>query len=130
MNIGTRLESDLKCQLFETEHPAYYGTVLKSFKAQNITDFTHMHKVMGVKFNEFDIKWKSWSQLYKAHVGQRVLTAILEVFDDVLFMNLVREHRKTIYKLDTTAEFDTGAAEFEKERGFMFPFFLPLKGSP
>ena len=130
MNIGTRLESDLKCQLFETEHPAYYGTVLKSFKAQNITDFTHMHKVMGVKFNEFDIKWKSWSQLYKAHVGQRVLTAILEVFDDVLFMNLVREHRKTIYKLDTTAEFDTWAAEFEKERGFMFPFFLPLKIPP
>ena len=130
MNIGTRLESDLKCQLFEAEHPAYYSTVIKSFKEQNITDFTHMHKVMGVKFNEFNIKWNNWSQIYKAHVGQRVLTAILDIFQDVIFMSLVRDKRKTVYRLDTTVEFDVWAAEFEKERGFMFPFILPLKIPP
>ena len=130
MNIGTRLESDLKCQLFEAKNPEYYGTVMKSFKQQNITDFTHMHKVMSLKFNEFGIAWNDWSQLYKAHAGQRVLTAILHVFNDVLFMNLQWEAKKSVYKLDTTAEFDTWAAEFEKERGFMFPFLLPLKIPP
>jgi len=130
MNIGTRLESDLKCQMFEAEHPAYYGTVMQSFKEQNLTDFTHMHKVMNLKFNEFGLKWNEWSQVYKAHVGQRVLTAILHVFDDVLFMNLTREGRKTVYKLDTTSEFDIWSAEFEKERGFMYPFILPLKIPP
>ena len=57
MNIGTRLESDLKCQLFEAENPEYYGTVKKSFKQQNITDFTHMHKVMNLKFNQLYFSW-------------------------------------------------------------------------
>ena len=130
INIGTRLESELKCQLFEAQHPAYYGTVLKSFKEQNITDFTHMHKVMNVKFNEFNLKWNLWSQLYKTHVGQRVLTAILEVFDDVLFMSLRRKGRKTVYKIDTTDAFDAWSKEFEKERGLMSPFLLPLKIPP
>ncbi len=130
MNIGTRLESDLKCQLFEAENPEYYGTVKKSFKQQNITDFTHMHKVMNLKFNQFGYDWNEWSQLYKAHAGQRVLTAILAVFDDVLFMDLKREAKKTIYRLETTVSFDDWAAEFEKERGFMFPFLLPLKIPP
>lgn len=130
MNIGTRLESDLKCQMFEAEHPAYYDTVKRSFKQQNITDFTHMHKVMNLKFNQFGLEWNEWTQLYKAHVGQRVLTAILHVFSDVLYMDLQRTGKKTVYKLETTAEFDIWAAEFEKERGFMFPFLLPLKIPP
>ena len=130
MNIGTRLESDLKCQLFEAENPEYYGTVKKSFSKQNITDFTHMHKVMNLKFNQFGYEWSDWSQLYKAHAGQRVLTAILHVFDDVLFMDLKRTAKKTTYHLETTVAFDDWAAEFEKERGFMFPFLLPLKIPP
>ncbi len=130
MNIGTRLESDLKCQLFEAENPEYYGTVKKSFSQQNITDFTHMHKVMNLKFNQFGYEWSDWSQLYKAHAGQRVLTAILHVFDDVLFMDLKRTAKKTTYHLETTVAFDDWAAEFEKERGFMFPFLLPLKIPP
>lgn len=130
MNIGTRLESDLKCQMFEAEHPAYYGTVYQSFKEQNITDFTHMHKVMNMKFNEFGLEWNEWSQLYKMHVGQRVLSAILFVFGDVFFMNKERKGKKTQYVLDTTSEFDVWAAEFEKERGFMYPYLLPLKIPP
>ena len=130
MNIGTRLESDLKCQLFEAQNPEYYGTVKKSFAQQNITDFTHMHKVMNLKFNQFGYEWNDWSPLYKAHAGQRVLTAILFVFDDVLFMDLKREAKKTVYRLETTVSFDDWAAEFEKERGFMFPFLLPLKIPP
>lgn len=130
MNIGNRLESDLKCQLFEAQNPEYYGTVKKSFVQQNITDFTHMHKVMNLKFNQFGYEWNEWSQLYKAHAGQRVLTAILHVFDDVLFMDLKRTAKKTTYHLETTVAFDDWAAEFEKERGFMFPYLLPLKIKP
>jgi len=130
MSIAIRLESDLKCTMFEASHPEYYGTVKKSFQQQNITDFTHMHKVMSLKFNQFGLEWNEWSQTYKAHVGQRVLTAILAVFDDVFFLSKLREGKKTTNIIRTTNEFDSWAKEFEKERGLMHPYLLPLKIPP
>jgi DNA-directed RNA polymerase len=130
MDIGIRLESDLRCQMFEAAHPEYYGTVKKSFKQQNITDFTHMHKVMNLKFNQFGLEWHSWSRLYKIHVGQRVLTAVLAAFDDIFYMKLQRKGTKTTNIIRTSEEFDKWVIEFEKERGLMFPFVLPLKIPP
>jgi DNA-directed RNA polymerase len=130
LNIAARLESELKCLLFEAKFPEYFGTVEKSFHNQNVTDFVHMNKVIMKKFNEFDIAWVDWDYFQKIHIGQKILQAVLEVFDDVLFINVERQYGKNLAKLDTTPAFDDWAAEFERERGFMFPMLLPLKVPP
>lgn len=128
--IGTRLEADLKCRMFEKEHPAYYHTVAKSFVQQSVSDYRHKHKVMMAKFADFDMQWNDWRGEIKVHIGQRVLRALLQVFDDVLYINKEWHKGKTTAKLDTTDEFDKWAQEFDKERGFMFPMLLPLKIPP
>lgn len=130
LNIASRLESELKCLLFEAKHPEYFATVEKSFHNQNISDFVHKNKVMMKKFNEFEIEWVDWDYFQKIHIGQKILQAVLEVFDDVLFINVEKEYGKNLAKLDTTPAFDDWAAEFERERGFMFPMLLPLKIPP
>ena len=130
LSIGSRLEADLKCRMFEKEHPAYYHTVIKSFASQNVSDYRHKHKVMMAKFSDFDMQWNDWRGEVKVQIGSRVLRALLEVFADVVFITKEWHKGKSTSKLDTTEEFDTWAYEFEKERGFMFPMMLPLKIPP
>lgn len=128
--IGTRLEADLKCRMFEKEHPAYYHTVVKSFASQNVSDYRHKHKVMMSKFSDFDMQWNDWRGEVKVQIGQRVMRALLDVFADVLYINKEWHKGKSTAKLDTTEEFDKWAQEFDKERGFMFPMMLPLRIKP
>lgn len=127
LGIASRLEADLKCQLFEATHPAYYATVTQSLEEQKVQDYVHKHKVLMKKFNDFDLKWNDWTVVQKVHIGSRVLRCLLAVFDDVLFINKLWSRGKSTSILDTTPNFDIWAAEFEKERGFMFPIYLPLK---
>lgn len=127
LDIASRVEVDLKCRMFEAAHPAYYDTVRKSFAEQNVTDYVHKHKVMMKKFSDFDIEWYDWSPSEKVQIGTRILRAILNTFGDVIFMYRHYDKGKTIYKLDTTVQFDEWAAEFEKERGLLNPTYLPLK---
>jgi len=130
LEIASRLEADLKCQMFEAEHPAYYAVVMASFKDQKVVDYVHKHKVLMKKFNDFDLEWTNWTPLQKTQIGSRVLRCILEVFWDVLFIRKDWAKGKSTARLDTTVLFDDWAAEFEKERGFMYPFMLPLKVEP
>lgn len=127
LDIASRIEADLKCQMFEAAHPAYYDTVRKSFSEQNVTDYVHKHKVMMKKFGDFEIDWNDWSPTQKVQIGTRILRAILNVFGDVIFMYTERSRGKTTNRLDTTVQFDEWAAEFERERGLLYPMYLPLK---
>jgi len=130
LDIGLKVESDLKCTLFELSNPEYYDAVNKSFRDQKITNFEHMHKVMMKKFNDFDVGWEDWTGVERTHVGSRILSGVLPVFDDVMYVAQQRTNKKIVYKLFTTVEFDDWAAEFEKERGLMSPQYLPLKIPP
>ena len=130
LEIASRLEADLKCQMFEAAHPAYYAVVMNSFKEQKVVDYVHKHKVLMKKFNDFDLDWTNWTPLQKTQIGSRVLRCILEVFWDVLFIMKDWSKGKSTARLDTTSQFDIWAGEFEKERGFMYPFMLPLKIEP
>lgn len=130
LDIASRIEADLKCQLFEAKHPAYYNIVRKSFAEQNVTNYVHKHKVMMKKFGDFELEWNEWSPTQRVQIGTRILRAILNVFGDVVFVYMERNRGKTTNRLDTTVQFDEWAAEFEKERGLLYPMYLPLKIPP
>lgn len=130
LDIASRIEVDLKCQMFEAKNPAYFDTVRKSFAEQNVTDYVHKQKVLMKKFGDFEIDWHDWSPTEKVQIGTRVLRGILAEFDDVIFMYKEFNKGKQVYKIDTTPAFDDWAAEFEKERGLLYPMYLPLKVPP
>lgn len=130
IDIASRIEAELKCTMFEAKHPEYYDTVRKSLKEQNVTDYTHQHKVMMLKFGQFEIDWYNWSSAEKVQIGSRILHSLLNTLGDVIFINMKRQGHKTTNYLDTTTQFDEWAAEFEKERGLLNPLHLPLKIPP
>ena len=130
MGIGTRVETELKCIVFEENFPEYYDKVRKSFHQQNVTDFSHRRKVLMKKYEEFDLKWNAWSRANQVQIGGRILRAILNTFGDIFFAYMHYERGKSIKKLDTTADFNEWADEFQKERGLLHPSYLPLKIPP
>ena len=130
LTIGSRIEADLKCALFEAEHPNYYGTVIESFQKQRVTDYVHKHKVMMMKFNEFDMDWRDWGKRKQAHVGALVMEDVLVIFDDVAEAFQERVKLQTTTRLRATDEFTVWAKEFEQTKGFMHPQLLPLMITP
>lgn len=129
-DIGKRLEADVKCILFEAQHPAYFEKVMHSFKTQKVSDYNHKHKVMIMKFNEFDIEWNDWTPIHRIQLGSKVLRSILKIFPDVMFLSRQWNRNKMTLRIQTTAQFDDWAAEFEKEKGLLYPVWLPLKIKP
>lgn len=130
LDIASRIESELKCQLFEAEYPEYFNTVRRSFVTQSITDFTHKHKVMMKKFADFDLEWSDWTISEKVHIGMRIFKAITIPFNDLVFVQSEYANKKTQYKVNTTVAFDDWIAEFERVRGLLHPVHLPLKIPP
>ncbi len=134
IDIAAKIEAELKCTMFEAKHPEYYDAVRKSLKEQNVQDYVHKHKVMMLKFNEFEIEWYNWSSAEKVQIGSRVVRALIGSLGDLIFIDKSNSFkagvRKTVAFLNTTVQFDDWAAEFEKERGLLNPAFLPLKVPP
>jgi len=130
MDIGGRLETDIKCMIFEDAHPAYYNTVRNSFTTQKVSDYRHKHKVMNTMFDRFDLEWTAWAATVKAHIGTHCVNAALKVYGDVFYLYLQWEKNKKQYIVKCTEEFDKWSDEFEKHRGLMMPYLLPLKIPP
>ena len=130
LDIATHIEVDLKCMMFEATKPAYYEKVVKSLKDQNVSDYIHKQKVLMKKFTEFELEWDDWTPSQKVHIGSRVLRALLDTLDDIVFKYMHYTKGKTQWRLNTTPAFDEWAAEFEKERGLLHPAYLPLKIPP
>lgn len=128
--LGTKLEAELKCKMFEAEYPAYFHTVMRSLDEQGVTSSIHKQKTMMKKFNDFDMQWNDWTTQMKVHVGTRVLRSMLKAMDDLMFLQKLLVQTKTDFFIDTTDAFDDWVTEFEKERGVLFPQFLPMKTPP
>jgi DNA-directed RNA polymerase len=131
IEIGRRIEADLKCRMFEAQYPAYYYTLTKSLKEQNVTDYMHKHNVYMQMFNKFeDLEWKPFDVEVQSHLGLRVLDSVLKVFGDVLEKRKIREFTKTVWRMFTTPAFDEWLHTFENARALMNPTRLPCKIPP
>ena len=131
IEIGKRIEADLKCRMFEAQYPAYYYTLTKSLKEQNVSDYMHKHNVYMQMFNKFeDLEWTNFTPEIQSHLGLRVLDCVLHVFDDVIVKRKVNTFDKTVYKVFTTPAFDEWITTFENARALLDPTRLPCKIPP
>jgi len=128
--LGTKMEAELKCKMFEAEYPAYFHTVMRSLDDQGVSSAVHKQKTMMKKFNDFDMDWSDWTTQMKVHVGTRVLRNMLKAMDDLVFLQKLFVQNKTDFFIDTTVAFDDWVKEFETERGILYPKHLPLKTPP
>jgi DNA-directed RNA polymerase, mitochondrial len=128
--LGSKMEAELKCKMFEAEMPAYFNVVMQSFEEQGVSSAVHKQKALMKKFGDFELNWTDWTTQMKVHSGTRVFRNILKVMGDLIFLQKKYVNGKTDFFIDTTVAFDDWVAEFEKERGLLYPMHLPLKRPP
>lgn len=130
-SIGERVETEIKCMLFERNNPAYYETIIKSMKERSSDDYDHKRRVIMTKFKDYDTGWETWDSATRVGVGTKILQGVTEEMGDLVFINKVRlSAHRSITKIDTTVKFDEWIAEFTKEKGLLQPQLLPLKIPP
>ena len=130
IRIGSRIEAETKCMIFENANPAYFGVVMESFKEQQVTQTEHMQRVLMKKFSDFELEWNDWGQTVKLKVGAHILNIILQVMDDLLFVYKMKARKRHKFVLETTVAFDEWMGEFERAKGLLQPIRAPLKSPP
>lgn len=79
MNIGRRVEDQIRFSLFELDNKGYYSEVLRDFKRKGTVNYQHMHKVLTVKANEMHDNWTSWTTEERVLLGAKLLEMSIEV---------------------------------------------------
>lgn len=78
MQIGTRIEDELKFNKFHKQEPQYFDTIIKDFKSKGTTNHRHIHRVLTMKMREFDISWHEWTPLERVKVGELVAKVVID----------------------------------------------------
>lgn len=128
-SIGERIETEMRCLLFERSNPAFFDLVMKDMDENDIVSYAHKKKTIIRKFGNSgnDIHWGTG---IKVGIGAKVLQMIELVLEDIIYLTQVRDGKKVSTILNTKPAFEEWCAEFEKEKGLMEPSMLPLKIPP
>lgn len=81
LQIGRRIEDELRFQLFEIKHADYYDELRTDFKRKGTKSYQHKHRVLTHKANEFEDGWQSWTPSELAAVGVKMIDFVLEATD-------------------------------------------------
>lgn len=78
INIGQRVEDQIRFSKFEEEHKGYYRKIIEDFKTKNTTEYRHMHRVMIAKSNDMQQTWNAWTTDERLHLGVKLLELTIE----------------------------------------------------
>lgn len=128
--VSNNLEMEHKTRKFESLHPAYYHTVMRSMEEQQVSSRKHINNTIAAQMRKFNMEWTDWDSNTKIQVANKILLSIMHNLDDVFFRGMRYQNHKTIATIETTPEADDWLAVFEAERGYMNPKRLPTLIQP
>lgn len=126
VNIGRRIEDEIKFSKFKAEHPTYFDTVIQDFKTKGTTNYRHMHRVLTMKMHEFDVEWNDWGNVERSKVGDLLFHVVMEATDLFEIKKSVKRGKGS----DTTRlKFAEGTEEWIKRFNEHAQFLKPI-GAP
>lgn len=124
LQIGTMIEDEGKFRMFHQAHPDYYEAIIKDFERKGTKDYRHMHRVLTMKANEYNIRWPSWSTEEKIEVGGAVISAIVDA-TPLVEKKLVRQGRQHRVLLVPTQEALDWVREHTQHNSLLNPDRMP-----
>ena len=128
--IGARLEYDQQLYVFRQDHAAFVGTIEDSLAQQGVSSLSHKLKTYQKKWRDADMRWDSWGDVRRTHVGIRVIKAILEVMDDCFVLTKKHDGAHKRHYIDTTLEFDDFVIKETDLLSRTLPEMLPMIEPP
>jgi DNA-directed RNA polymerase len=81
VNIGARIEDELRFSAFEERHKEYYDEIVRSWESKRTKSTSHKRKVLSVKSRDLGMQWDQWSGEVRLGVGALVVSLLMEVCD-------------------------------------------------
>lgn len=83
IDIGTRIEDDMRFSAFKEYNPEYFNSLMKDFNKKNTKAYRHMRNVLAVTSAKKGFKWETWTTEIRMGVGSIILDRILLCTDIV-----------------------------------------------
>lgn len=129
-SIGERLETEVRCILFEKTDPEFYKKTQELIQKNDIISYDEKRRVMTKRLREIK-NTISWSAPARVGIGTRILAAIENVLQDIIYVEVIPAGRnKSVAIINTTNSFNDWCGDFEREAGLLEPSLLPLKVAP
>lgn len=126
LEVGGRIEDEVRFRSFEQEKPGLYKTVVKNLDnhpmgyQKGVRRSTMVHAA-----NKFGVAWAKWSKVDKVHVGSKLIDLFIES------VGLVRLHhsqevRNTMIYLEATEELTKWITEYAARAEVFAPLWMPM----
>jgi DNA-directed RNA polymerase len=126
INIGMRIEDEIKFTKFKSEHPEYFDVVIRDFKTKGTTNYRHMHRVLTNKMHEFNVVWNDWSSLERVNVGQIIAKVVIDTTGLFKIKKAVqRGKRSEMTTLEFTEDTEEWLSKFSEFAQFLRPLGAP-----
>ncbi len=101
LNIGRRIEDEVRFTLFRNDYKEYYDTVIRDFKQKGTTDYRHMHRVLVHSSNAQGVEWKDWSNEERMSLGAAMLDYVINATNLVSLERKRKNNRNQINVIPT-----------------------------
>jgi DNA-directed RNA polymerase len=129
VQIGRRIEDEIRFGRFEDMQPDYYRAVQQDFRRKGTQGYRHKHRVMTHKANELEDGWTPWTPSERAAVGMKLLDIILAT-TKLIEKKATFQHGKTSVFLLPTPEALAKVAEHNEFARFLYPDRMPCVVRP
>jgi DNA-directed RNA polymerase, mitochondrial len=124
VQIGRRIEDEIRFSRFEDMHRDYFRAVQRDFERNGTSSYRHKHRVLTHKANEFADEWVDWTPSERASVGMKLLDIVL-TRTDLLEKRTTHDKGKTTVYLQPTAQAVARIKEHNEFAQFLFPDKMP-----
>ena len=124
VQIGRRIEDEVRFSRFQQQHGAYYAAIQQDFKRKGTQQYGHKHRVLVHSANKMQDGWADWTPEQRAAVGSRLIDIVLE-HTSLLEKREHREHGKTIVRILPTQHALQLVQEHREFAKLLFPDKMP-----
>lgn len=129
VQIGRRIEDELRFGRFEAMQPEYYRSLMQDFGRKGTQSYRHKRRVLTHKANEFADDWAEWSPSERAMVGMKLLDIVLTKTDLIQKRDTHLNGKTTVYVVPTPVAL-AKVAEHTEFAKFLYPDRMPCIVAP
>lgn len=131
LQIGNRIEDEIKAQSFEQQKPYLYRAIQKNLSKQmHGHDLRARRSMLQHSAKKFGIVFAKWPRTDKVHIGSKLIDLFIQHVGLVQLVHSSKGARRTTINLVATPELTQWIAEYKARGELMAPFYLPMVHPP
>lgn len=124
LDVGLRIEDELRFSAFKDMNAGYYNTLVKDFQRKNTKSYRHVRNVLAVTSKKQGLKWDGWSKEQRLRLGSLLIDCVLKS-TDIIRLDKEYSRKKYTYRIVATPEAIEWIAGFNEYSSLLHPYTKP-----